>query len=210
MSDNNGDRKRQKTDGESGNPLGFIQTDALRHRSQNTLEHKVQQFWKEMMQDVCDSGGDLADFKTAQLPLARIKKIMKSDEDVRMISSEAPVLFAKACEFFILELTLRAWHIADENKRKTLTKADVAAAVAATEVWDFLADTVPQEEGAEVATAAGGQGQAGAPGMMMGAYPVGMMPGMQMYPQGMAAVYVQPGPAADGEEEEEEDGDDEK
>jgi len=30
------------------------------------------------------------------LPLARIKRIMKSDEDVRMISAEAPVLFAKA------------------------------------------------------------------------------------------------------------------
>ena len=41
------------------------------------------------------------------LPLARIKRIMKSDEDVRMISAEAPVLFAKACEMFILEMTQR-------------------------------------------------------------------------------------------------------
>lgn len=49
-----------------------------------------------------------ADFKTiADLPLARIKRIMKSDEDVRMISAEAPVLFAKACELFILDLTMR-------------------------------------------------------------------------------------------------------
>ena len=43
------------------------------------------------------------------LPLARIKKIMKSDEDVRMISAETPILFAKACEMFIMELTLRSW-----------------------------------------------------------------------------------------------------
>ena len=41
---------------------------------------------------------------------------MKSDEDVRMISAEAPVMFAKACEFFILELTMRAWNHAEENK----------------------------------------------------------------------------------------------
>jgi nuclear transcription factor Y, gamma len=48
------------------------------------------------------------DFKTVvDLPLARIKRIMKSDEDVRMISAEAPVLFAKACELFIMELTMR-------------------------------------------------------------------------------------------------------
>ncbi len=52
--------------------------------------------------------GTEQDFKTHNdLPLARIKRIMKSDEDVRMISAEAPVLFAKACEMFILELTLR-------------------------------------------------------------------------------------------------------
>lgn len=43
------------------------------------------------------------------LPLARIKKIMKLDDEVKMISAEAPLLFAKACEIFIHELTLRAW-----------------------------------------------------------------------------------------------------
>lgn len=49
-----------------------------------------------------------ADYKNHNdLPLARIKRIMKSDEDVRMISAEVPVLFAKACELFILDLTLR-------------------------------------------------------------------------------------------------------
>ena len=49
-----------------------------------------------------------ADYKNHNdLPLARIKRIMKSDEDVRMISAEAPVLFAKACELFILDMALR-------------------------------------------------------------------------------------------------------
>jgi hypothetical protein len=38
---------------------------------------------------------DTFDFKVHQLPLARIKKIMKSDDEVRMISAEAPVVFAK-------------------------------------------------------------------------------------------------------------------
>ena len=49
-----------------------------------------------------------ADFKNyIDLPLARIKRIMKSDEDVHMISAEVLVLFAKACEMFILEGTIR-------------------------------------------------------------------------------------------------------
>jgi hypothetical protein len=37
-----------------------------------------------------------------------------------MISAEAPVMFAKACEMFILELTLRSWIHTEENKRRTL------------------------------------------------------------------------------------------
>ena len=59
-------------------------------------------------------------FRNHQLPLARVKKIMKSDEDVRMISAEVPVLFAKACEIFIIELTYRAWMHTEESKRRTL------------------------------------------------------------------------------------------
>jgi hypothetical protein len=97
---------------------------------------------------------------------------MKSDEDVRMISAEAPVLFAKvraqwicvsrplpracnaatygelrlpleswcsqACEMFILELTLRSWYHAEENKRRTLQRNDIAAAITRTDIFDFL------------------------------------------------------------------------
>nr|UYC36128.1 OF21762 [Phoebe bournei] len=86
------------------------------------------------------------DFKNHSLPLARIKKIMKADEDVRMISAEAPVVFAKACEMFILELTLRSWIHTEENKRRTLQKNDIAAAITRTDIFDFLVDIVPRDE----------------------------------------------------------------
>ena len=49
-----------------------------------------------------------------------MKKIMKSDEDVRMISSEAPILFALACQMFITEITHRAAYHARLENRKTL------------------------------------------------------------------------------------------
>lgn len=39
---------------------------------------------------------------------------------VKMISAEAPILFAKACEIFIIELTFRAWMHTEESKRRTL------------------------------------------------------------------------------------------
>lgn len=73
------------------------------------------------------------------LPLARIKKIMKkSGEDVKMISGESPIIFSKACEIFIEELTRRSWIMAMQGKRRTLHKDDVASAVIATDVFDFL------------------------------------------------------------------------
>ena len=86
-------------------------------------------------------------FKSHELPLARIKKIMKSDEDVKMISAEAPILFAKACEMFIVELTLRAWVHTEESKRRTLQRNDIATAISKTDIFDFLIDIVPREDG---------------------------------------------------------------
>jgi len=100
-------------------------------------------FWEKQMEEI----EDIQNFKkTHQLPLARIKKIMKSDEDVKMISAEVPVLFSKACELFILELTLRAWIHTEDCKRKTVQRSDIAMAVTNTESFDFLIDIVPRED----------------------------------------------------------------
>lgn len=86
------------------------------------------------------------DAKNQPLPLARIKKIMKLDEDVKMISAEAPLLFAKAAEIFIHELTLRAWVHTENNKRRTLQRNDIAMAITKFDQFDFLIDIVPREE----------------------------------------------------------------
>ncbi|KAI3453694.1 hypothetical protein Pfo_010357 [Paulownia fortunei] len=77
------------------------------------------------------------------LPLARIKKIMKkSGDDVKMTSGEAPIVFSKACELFIEELTKKAWVMTLQGKRRTLHKQDVASAVITTDIFDFLVNLV--------------------------------------------------------------------
>ncbi|EYU23086.1 hypothetical protein ABFS82_09G067000 [Erythranthe guttata] len=115
-------------------------------------QQQLQMFWNYQRQEIEQAN----DFKNHQLPLARIKKIMKADEDVRMISAEAPILFAKACELFILELTIRSWLHAEENKRRTLQKNDIAAAITRTDIFDFLVDIVPRDELKDEAAALGG------------------------------------------------------
>lgn len=101
-------------------------------------------FWAEQFQQVqVLPPSTEQDFKNHNdLPLARIKRIMKSDEDVRMISAEAPVLFAKACELFILELTLRSWNFSQHHKRRTLQKEDIREAIQRTDIFDFLVDVI--------------------------------------------------------------------
>ncbi|ORZ15766.1 histone-fold-containing protein [Absidia repens] len=94
------------------------------------------------------------DFKNHPLPLARIKKVMKTDQDVKMISAEAPILFAKGCEIFITELTKRAWVHAEENKRRTLQRSDIATAISKTDMCDFLIDIVPREEASKASSSA--------------------------------------------------------
>ncbi|KAI8050228.1 histone-fold-containing protein [Syncephalis plumigaleata] len=63
-----------------------------------------------------------------------------------MISAEAPILFAKACEIMIRELTMRAWIHAEENKRRTLQRSDIATAISKSDMFDFLIDIVPRDE----------------------------------------------------------------
>lgn len=99
------------------------------------MKQMLQHFWQTQNKEMeALEVGTEQDFKNHNdLPLARIKRIMKSDEDVRMISAEAPVLFAKACEMFILELTLRSWCYSEQNKRRTLQKEDIQTAIRKTE-----------------------------------------------------------------------------
>ena len=107
------------------------------HHQQQQLQQQLQTFWANQYQEI-----EMTDFKNHSLPLARIKKIMKVDEDVRMISDEALVIFARACEMFILELTLRSWNHTEENKRRTLQKNDITATITRTDIFDFLVDTI--------------------------------------------------------------------
>ncbi|KAI1315331.1 hypothetical protein EDD11_000939 [Mortierella claussenii] len=118
---------------------------------QQQQQQFAQEFWEEQI--VAAEQFD-SDFKSHPLPLARIKKVMKSDPEVKMISAEAPILFSKACEIFICEMTRRAWLHAEENKRRTLQRSDVANAVSRSDQFDFLIDIVPREEAAPKPAAA--------------------------------------------------------
>uniref|UniRef100_A0A3Q7FQN1 Transcription factor CBF/NF-Y/archaeal histone domain-containing protein n=1 Tax=Solanum lycopersicum TaxID=4081 RepID=A0A3Q7FQN1_SOLLC len=82
--------------------------------AQSTGYPTLEMFWKSQQSQM----ENIKDFKDRLLlPPTRIKKIMKKNEDVRMVAGESPVLLAKACELFIQDLTLRSSIHAQENHR---------------------------------------------------------------------------------------------
>lgn len=134
-------------------------------------------YWQ---QQVTKLETDEHDYKLHQLPLARIKKVMKADPEVKMISAEAPILFAKGCDIFITELTMRAWIHAEENKRRTLQRSDIASALSKSDMFDFLIDIVPREE-ALPHKRSGGQSSTAV--QSAGAVPAGALAQQGVHPQ---------------------------
>ncbi|KAG6503584.1 hypothetical protein ZIOFF_035900 [Zingiber officinale] len=102
----------------------------------------LQCFWQQQMQAV----ENLADYKQHQLPLARIKRIMKMEGDAKMVSADTPIFFAKACELFISELAVRSWLHAEQCKRHTIRRTDVAGAICHSNVLNFLLEILHAEE----------------------------------------------------------------
>ncbi len=91
--------------------------------------------------------GNFEAYKEVKLPVARIKKIMKTDEDVRMISIEAPILFSKACELFVMDLAFKAYfYCKRRGEKQVIDRIDLALAATESEAHDFLIDLITDEE----------------------------------------------------------------
>lgn len=105
-----------------------------------------------------------------------------------MISSEVTILFEKACQskshflplalrpltnsfppiVFIQELTARSHLNSLSSRRRTLSRPDVAQAIAKSDMFDFLIDIVPREEGLIIGGSLGDSRAGGGGGVITG------------------------------------------
>lgn len=112
------------------------------HRHLNSQRiGRIEKYWISMDNRATN---EPLDYKNIHLPLARIKRLMKVEEGVKMVASEVPILFSKVTESFIEELALRSWINTDENKRRILQRSDISAAIKTSDVYDFLIYIVPK------------------------------------------------------------------
>ncbi|CAG9808214.1 unnamed protein product [Chironomus riparius] len=67
--------------------------------------------------------------RITNLPLAKIKHIIKLDPEVKLVNGEAVYLITKTTEMFIKTLAKEAFGYAAQNKKKTITKSHVDQAL---------------------------------------------------------------------------------
>ncbi|KAK9384267.1 histone-fold-containing protein [Lipomyces mesembrius] len=80
----------------------------------------------------------------ASLPLARVKRIIKLDEDVRACSNSAAFAVTVATEMFIQYMCEQGLHMSRSDRRKTLHYKDLANAVHKLDELEFLSDVIPR------------------------------------------------------------------
>lgn len=76
--------------------------------------------------------------KLFQLPLTRIRNIMKLDPELHIASNEAVFLVTRATELFIESLAQESYSFTIEAKKKTVQKRDVDLAIEAVDSLMFL------------------------------------------------------------------------
>lgn len=106
----------------------------------SSYSKKIALFWKNTFKKVSSENITEKSFK---LPLARIKRLMKVEEDVKMVAAEVPILFSLVTEIFIQELTIRAWMTTEDGRRKILQSNDISFAIKTSSMYDFLIYLIP-------------------------------------------------------------------
>lgn len=67
--------------------------------------------------------------RVTNLPISKIKHIIKLDPDVNLVNSDAVFLITKATEMFIKSLAKESFGFATQNKKKMLAKNHVESAL---------------------------------------------------------------------------------
>ncbi|CAA7406813.1 unnamed protein product [Spirodela intermedia] len=80
--------------------------------------------------------------KKQVLPLSRIKRLIKENQEIKRISAGTPLLFSKASELFIMEVTFRAWLHAEMSNRQSIEIIDIAGGISQVTTYSFLQNMI--------------------------------------------------------------------
>ncbi|CAG7825909.1 unnamed protein product [Allacma fusca] len=106
---------------------------------------------EEHSEEFFEDSEDDAPVKLTQLPLARIKRIMKTalgeDSSVKLINKESMFVVAQATELFIAAIAQETAKITHTNKKKTMTMQHLITTIKESENFAFLEGTMHSTNG---------------------------------------------------------------
>ena len=85
---------------------------------------------------------DTGRHRHVQLPLNRVRMMVKSDPDVSIVGQEALMVIAKATEMFIAYVARECYTQTLQGKRKTIQKRDFDACIPPRDELAFLEGTI--------------------------------------------------------------------
>uniref|UniRef100_A0A8C9FTP2 Dr1-associated corepressor n=1 Tax=Pavo cristatus TaxID=9049 RepID=A0A8C9FTP2_PAVCR len=74
--------------------------------------------------------------------VARIKKIMQTDEEIGKVAAAVPVIISRALELFLESLLRKACHVTQSRNAKTMTTSHLKQCIELEQQFDFLKDLV--------------------------------------------------------------------
>lgn len=77
------------------------------------------------------------------LPMSRVQKILKADEELPTIAKEAAFIISLAAEEFIKRLSEAAQRVAERERRTTVQSRDLATVIRKADEFVFLEELVP-------------------------------------------------------------------
>ncbi|GBG31468.1 Nuclear transcription factor Y subunit C-4 [Hondaea fermentalgiana] len=111
-----------------------------------SIDEVVKAYFEGVKCELAKLDPSTCDFKShTDIPFQRVKRIIKSDEDVRIASTEAVVMTAMAANMFLADVGRRTYAQAEGDQRTTVTKEDVEAAIRGTDIFDFLLEIVDEK-----------------------------------------------------------------
>jgi len=131
----------------AGLPRRLISKNESREPEAPELTFSLDAFWSETKSNIESLDAvDEYQYKSQELPLTRVKRLMKLDDHVKLVSIEAPIVLAKASELMIQELCLRSWKLTSDSNRRVLQATDIQKAAKLDEMFDFLIDILTAED----------------------------------------------------------------
>ena len=115
--------------------LGISKEDNINNKNEN-LKNEVEEIANLEIKD--EKNHKKEKNTLMRFPLAKIKNIMKLDDDIKLCQKNAYYVIGKLTELFLKELARNSYLVCKNQKRKTINIEDISTAIRQNDKYSFI------------------------------------------------------------------------